>query len=367
MHLVKKFFWFIGAALMMGVGLPAFAQVDTGSSFISDTIGLSSGDPRIIAAKIIQLFLGFVAIVVLGLILYGGYAWMTSQGDEEKVEEAKKILTNAVIGLVIIIASVAITQFIIRSLVGDTGVFNGGPGGGGDGGPGGGRLGVNTLLVRSISPPEGTSAVRNTVIRVELNQPVDPTTFTADDIRVTDVTGGQNVPVAVTATVSAKSQNRIEVRSNSNCEAPNQQRFCFAGNRQLTVQVSERSFASRNGQILSCANNNCIRHFATNNLVDTADPVVSITSPQNGAFVPQGIVAVSVRATDDTGIAGVDVLVDGSLVATAVVPPFEVAWDAANAPLRSSHTITAEALDRADNTTTSAPVRVNVRAAHCYD
>jgi hypothetical protein len=87
---------------------------------ISTASGLSSTDPRTIAAKIINIALGILGILAVVLILLGGFKWMTAAGNEEQIEEAKKILTGGVIGLVIILASWGLATFIINSLVSAT-------------------------------------------------------------------------------------------------------------------------------------------------------------------------------------------------------------------------------------------------------
>ncbi|OGF25419.1 hypothetical protein A2331_01225 [Candidatus Falkowbacteria bacterium RIFOXYB2_FULL_34_18] len=77
------------------------------------------GEPKSIAEIIgglIGVFLSLLGIIFLVLIIYGGFIWMTSAGNETKVLKAKKILTNAVIGLIIVISSYAITAFIMASL-----------------------------------------------------------------------------------------------------------------------------------------------------------------------------------------------------------------------------------------------------------
>ena len=58
-----------------------------------------------------------IAIVVSGfaLLLYliwGGLEWLTSGGDKNKVESARNRITNAVVGVVILVASVAIVTFL---------------------------------------------------------------------------------------------------------------------------------------------------------------------------------------------------------------------------------------------------------------
>jgi len=73
-------------------------------------------EPAAIAASIINLFLSVVGIIAVLMIIYSGFLWLTSQGNEEKVTKAKTLIQNAVIGLFIILASYSITWFIIKNL-----------------------------------------------------------------------------------------------------------------------------------------------------------------------------------------------------------------------------------------------------------
>ena len=70
-----------------------------------------------IAVLILNQLLGFLALIVLVLILYAGFTWMTARGEEEKVEHAKETISRAVIGLVIIVAAWAITSYIVSTLL----------------------------------------------------------------------------------------------------------------------------------------------------------------------------------------------------------------------------------------------------------
>ncbi|MDO8435280.1 MAG: hypothetical protein Q7S89_01200 [bacterium] len=69
-----------------------------------------------IAGQIIGIVLGFLGLLLLGLLIYGGFVWMTARGEEEKVEQAKQIITRAVVGIVIIMVSYAVSFFILWSL-----------------------------------------------------------------------------------------------------------------------------------------------------------------------------------------------------------------------------------------------------------
>jgi cbb3-type cytochrome oxidase subunit 3 len=72
--------------------------------------------PSAVAGTVLQSVLSFVGILFLGLMLYAGFLWMTAGGNEEKVDQAKKIILAAVVGLIIISAAYAITQFVGQSI-----------------------------------------------------------------------------------------------------------------------------------------------------------------------------------------------------------------------------------------------------------
>ena len=79
--------------------LPKFVSADSldvGLEYPAQ-IGLGDEDPRVIIAKIIRIALGFLGIIAVCLIMYAGWLWMSSEGDEEKINQAKKILKNAII------------------------------------------------------------------------------------------------------------------------------------------------------------------------------------------------------------------------------------------------------------------------------
>ncbi len=104
--------------------------LDVGTNEITNTIGLGSEDPRKIISRVINVAMMFLGIVAVVIIIFAGFKWMTSQGNEEKIEDAKKILKAGVIGLVIILASWGIAAFILNRLLGATGNQGGtGPGG----------------------------------------------------------------------------------------------------------------------------------------------------------------------------------------------------------------------------------------------
>jgi len=55
--------------------------------------------------RVVSYALGFAGIVLFILLIVGGFKYITSGGDPKAVEGAKKTLTSAIIGLVLILVS----------------------------------------------------------------------------------------------------------------------------------------------------------------------------------------------------------------------------------------------------------------------
>lgn len=90
---------------------------------VGDAAGLSGGNSLLeIIGNIISIFLGLLGVIFLVLVIYAGFLWMTSQGNEEKVKTAKNILKNATIGLVITLAAYGIVSFILGLILSATGL-----------------------------------------------------------------------------------------------------------------------------------------------------------------------------------------------------------------------------------------------------
>jgi hypothetical protein len=99
--------------------------------------------------------------------------------------------------------------------------------------------------------------------------------------------------------------------------------------------------------------------------VDNAAPTVSITAPTSGSLV-NGIVAVNTTATDNgggSGIAKVELYVDGVLNSTVTTSPYNFSWNTSALALGSQHTLSAKAYDKVatPNVATSTSVQVTVQ------
>ena len=71
-----------------------------------------------IIGKVIRVLLSFVGVILVMIIIYAGFLWMTAGGNEEQVKKAKAWLTNAVVGLVIALSAYAISAFVVGNLGG---------------------------------------------------------------------------------------------------------------------------------------------------------------------------------------------------------------------------------------------------------
>lgn len=163
----------IGGVFFVLPRLASAAAVNLGlTPAVGSAIGLGSADIRVTAAKIIRNLFGLLGIVAVAIILYGGFLWMTSQGEEETINKAKRVIVNGVIGLAIILSAVAITQFILSRLTEATGLGGGGGGGGGGFVIKSGALGQG--IIESHYPERGqTDVARNTRIVVTFKETMD--------------------------------------------------------------------------------------------------------------------------------------------------------------------------------------------------
>lgn len=114
------------AAIATVLALPAAAlAVDNPfnqAKALANTVGSSAGIQSsttlpAMVGSIINVVLGFLGILLLFYMLYAGFLWMTAGGDEKKVTKAQDIIKQAVIGLLIIVAAFAISNFVLSSLV----------------------------------------------------------------------------------------------------------------------------------------------------------------------------------------------------------------------------------------------------------
>lgn len=76
---------------------------------------LSSPNLETLANNLINFILSIIGLIALAVIIYSGFLFMTSGGNPDQVEKAKKTLTYAVAGLGVVILASAIVNFILQA------------------------------------------------------------------------------------------------------------------------------------------------------------------------------------------------------------------------------------------------------------
>ena len=112
--------WFFALPVYAGA-VTGWGSGDGSADSVGEAIGLGNNDPRQMAASVINVLLGFLGIIAVIIILLGGFKWMASGGNDDKVGESKKMITAGIIGLIIILSAFAISSFVLSALLNATG------------------------------------------------------------------------------------------------------------------------------------------------------------------------------------------------------------------------------------------------------
>ncbi len=73
--------------------------------------------------NVTNFILGFLGLIAILIIIYGGFLYLTATGEQEKAEKGKKSVTYAIIGIVLILGSYAIVNTVLQAPTGeDTGL-----------------------------------------------------------------------------------------------------------------------------------------------------------------------------------------------------------------------------------------------------
>ncbi|MFH1427283.1 MAG: hypothetical protein ABIG60_02020, partial [Patescibacteria group bacterium] len=292
---------------------------------VGEAIGLGGDDPRIIAARVIRIGLGFLGLIALVLVIYAGWLWMTAAGNEERINQAKKILTNAIIGLIIILASFAIVSFILLKLqeatnpgeacepVGATescgncfcGVEQSGTRTCQASGFWGSCVGfvcqdcpppTASFFIRGTIPHNGAKEqIRNIVIKTyfnkELDQSINQTILDsnfkiekiAENLTEEDLVGtAVNPPISVLGDVTITPERKeINFKAAADCGNEKGTLNCLDEWSKYKVVINNDSgLIAVGGQSLECFNNKCEFEFSTSDVIDTGPPTAGIIPEQ---------------------------------------------------------------------------------------
>lgn len=304
--------------VFVGVPLLAFAA-DANLTSVASTSGLGTDSLMTIIGRVINVLLSVLGVIFLILMVYAGAIWMTAGGDGKKVDKAKGILINAVVGLLITLSAYAISVFVINLLSDAT---NGSGPGGTSGGPSIEPL-SNSLgsgVIRDHYPARGATDVsRNTRMFVTFRDAMDISSFiTGYDTNGTP----SDVSDDTTATAINSENVKIYVRANGDSTALTDVAVTFTEDLKTFVFDPTEYLGSATEDVtyavyLSDAIRNTdgdtpidsggyLWYFTTGTTIDVTPPTVQYVIPTDGTTKDRNIVvqAIFSEAVDPTSATG---------------------------------------------------------------
>lgn len=106
---------FFVSALLFGQNAHAQGGFNSGSV---PNVGLPAAPLEQLILNIINAALILAGVIALGFLVYGGFRYLASRGDETEVTAAKNTIVYAVIGLVVLGIAAAIVNFVIDAVLG---------------------------------------------------------------------------------------------------------------------------------------------------------------------------------------------------------------------------------------------------------
>lgn len=132
----KVFFASVAIVLAVSFGAPNFSHAQTENPASSDfqlvpCTGVVKTDAKgnitgkecdfadllVLARRIIQFALYLITPIVIGMILYTGFKYMTAAGDARLIEDAKRMFKPIIIGVIMIFAAWVTVYTVLNKLL----------------------------------------------------------------------------------------------------------------------------------------------------------------------------------------------------------------------------------------------------------
>jgi hypothetical protein len=123
---MKKYILAIFILFSLFWGMPGLAlaqESDTwdGLVIFGDNTVLPTGDIQVVVARLINAALTLAGLFLVFIFFYGGLIWMLALGDDTKVQKAKSAMIQGVIGLILVVMSYSIANFLLTAINDATG------------------------------------------------------------------------------------------------------------------------------------------------------------------------------------------------------------------------------------------------------
>ncbi len=73
------------------------------------------GSARTAVRQVVNYFLYFLGLIATIMVIYGGFLYVTSGGEEKGAEKGKNILIYAAVGIIIILISFAVVNTVLKA------------------------------------------------------------------------------------------------------------------------------------------------------------------------------------------------------------------------------------------------------------
>ena len=104
--------FFLSITLLGVILSPFIALADT----ITNPLGASTVTVEVLAGNLIKLMFGVSGTIALVVFVYGGFMMLISAGDPKKVTQGTEAMKYAVIGLIVMLTSYIVVNFVITTL-----------------------------------------------------------------------------------------------------------------------------------------------------------------------------------------------------------------------------------------------------------
>ncbi|MFH0951098.1 MAG: pilin [bacterium] len=87
-----------------------------GNAYDSYPNPLNTTDFRVIIGRVIRAILVIVGALALMMFVYGGFTWLTSAGNDQRVETGRNTLIWASLGLIIVFSAYVLVKYVLEAI-----------------------------------------------------------------------------------------------------------------------------------------------------------------------------------------------------------------------------------------------------------
>ncbi len=114
MNTINKY---LKIALIVLIQITYFLKPNFAIAQVTTALGPIGTGPKALVNDILKIGVNAAGGIAFLLMLYGGFLFLTSGGDENKLHEATEVITSAIAGLLVIIFSVFLLQLIGKDIL----------------------------------------------------------------------------------------------------------------------------------------------------------------------------------------------------------------------------------------------------------